>query len=100
MSGGEAATIGGFILVIAGGVFAFGGLKNKLDTACDRQREDREANEKQHAKEKAEYEHKFSELYASRNNTDITMGKFGTMIEQIFESLRDINAKIDKALDK
>jgi len=100
MNASELATIGGFILTLGGVLVMFGTLKNKLDNTCERQREDREANEKLHDIEKEDNARKFSELYASRNSADITMGKFGTMIEQIFESLKDINTKIDRALQK
>lgn len=99
MSAGEIATIGGFIMVIAGGVFTFGGLKTKLDNSCERQREDREEHAKMHDREGKETREKFQELYTSRNSMNEAIVKLSTLIEQIFKETASINAKIDKAIE-
>jgi len=99
MSMESIATIGGFIVVIAGGIFSFGGLKTKLDNACDRQKEDRESHAEMHEREHEETREKFQELYTSRNIMNEAIVKLSTLIEQIFKETASINHKIDKALE-
>lgn len=100
MSAGELATIGAFLLTIGGVLIMFGSLKNKLETACARQAEDRDANARLHEKEHEESREKFQELYTSRNSTNEALVKLSTLVEQIFARLDSIDGKIDKALLK
>ena len=85
----ELATIGGFVITIGGVLIMFGSLKNKLETTCERQKEDRDQNRD-----------KFQELYTSRNTTNEAIVKLSTLVEQISKETAQINDKIDKALEK
>lgn len=101
--------IGGFVVTIGGVLIMFGSLKNKLETTCERQAEDREVHARLHEKEVAEHtrlhekEHdetreKFQELYVSRNSTNEALVKLSTLVEQIFSRLDSIDGKIDRAI--
>lgn len=90
--------IGGFFITIGGGLIMFGSLKNKLENACERQKEDRDSHAMLHEKEHEESREKFKELYESRNSTNEALVKLSTLVEQIFNQLGTINEKIDKAL--
>lgn len=100
MNAGEVATIGGFIIMTGGVLIMFGSLKNKLENACERQKEDREDNDSRHERERDENREKFQELYTSRNAMNEGLVKLSTLVEEIFKQLNSINGKIDKALEK